>query len=232
MERKVIIGHLFKEQLNAYGDSFNIKVLSTRLQERGIPHEVREFSLDEELELEGCTLLYLGGGGQRETRLVLDFLRGEKEQLRDYLVRGGAMLATGSGYHIMGDRYPGSTEDIPGLGLLDMTNLPGEGKSGTVLLQGTLEKKPLELLGYLEDSIRPQHSYEALGEVDLEGETLAEGLKTRKFIGTSLHGPVLAKNKDLADLLLSWAVEETLGKIRQKPLRDSIESKLKKKGMK
>ena len=36
VEQTVILGHLCKEQMNAYGDNFNIQVLQTRLRERGI----------------------------------------------------------------------------------------------------------------------------------------------------------------------------------------------------
>lgn len=228
MEQTVILGHLCKEQMNAYGDSFNIQVLQTRLRERGIPVEVREYPLGEEASFTDCDLLYLGGGGQRETRLVLDFLRPRKELLREYLQCGGTMLATGSGYHIMGQSIPGE-EDIPGLGLLDMTLQPSLGRSREVLAEGNLDGKPLWVLGWLEDLVSCTHPYPPLGIIrEKEGER-PEGLVTRHFIGTSLAGPVLAKNKDLADQLLAWALEGKYGKLRLRPLRDPLENLLKKK---
>jgi CobQ-like glutamine amidotransferase family enzyme len=48
-----------------------------------------------------------------------------------------------------------------------------------------------------------------------------EGARAGRVIGTYCHGPVLARNPALADLLLGWAVGETLA-----PLDDGREEAL------
>jgi lipid II isoglutaminyl synthase (glutamine-hydrolysing) len=42
----------------------------------------------------------------------------------------------------------------------------------------------------------------------------AEGVVQGRIVGTYLHGPALARNPELADLLLGWAVGEPLPPLR------------------
>ena len=50
----------------------------------------------------------------------------------------------------------------------------------------------------------------------------SEGAVTGRVVGTYLHGPVLARNPALADLLLSWALPDT----ELAPLDDSASEEL------
>ena len=61
------------------------------------------------------------------------------------------------------------------------------------------------------------------------GSNGVEGVVTGKVVGTYLHGPALARNPALADLLLSWAVgplepldDTVIDELRRQRLSDAL----------
>ncbi|MDE5965127.1 MAG: glutamine amidotransferase, partial [Eubacterium sp.] len=59
-----------------------------------------------------------------------------------------------------------------------------------------------------------------------------EGVRYKNTFGTYSHGPVLPKNSQLADLLISKAVENKYGKTDLAPLDDTLEIKAQQQVMK
>lgn len=230
MENTLVIGHLFKEQLNAYGDAFNLQVLVQRLKERGIGSQVMEYTLGEELELSSCDLLYMGGGDPRSLRMVVDYLRGEGPEIQDYLEKGGVLLATGSSAGILGAEYLSGRERLPGLGLLEQVVKEDPGKAGSLRLEGTLGRRKFQLQGYAEALEVLSHEGTPLCQVERGGELRPVGFLQQGVVAVGLYGPVLALNKDLADHVLGLALEKRFGKVKLKPLGDALEQRMKKKG--
>ena len=64
------------------------------------------------------------------------------------------------------------------------------------------------------------------------GEDGTEGVRFLNTFGTYSHGPVLPKNPQLADLLISKALENKYGKADLKPLDDKLEALAQKQVMK
>ena len=64
------------------------------------------------------------------------------------------------------------------------------------------------------------------------GEDGTEGVRCKNTFGTYSHGPVLPKNPDFADLLISKAVENKYGKADLVPLDDTLEAKARAQVMK
>ena len=54
---KITVGHLFPDLLNLYGDSGNIAVLRHRLEMRGIEADIREYSIDDEINFEDIDII-------------------------------------------------------------------------------------------------------------------------------------------------------------------------------
>lgn len=226
MDRKIIIGHLFRDQLNSYGDGGNVDVLKKRLTERHIKVEVREYAINENIDFDEIDLIYMGGGKNREKRLVIDCLRDWTTELKEYIEQDKPILVTGTSLSIFGKACMNGEEEIPGLGILSLitTNLEEE-QEGHVQCESLLPEGNKTLIGYRQTNDSYMHDYKPLAK-DEDGQF--EGLVHRHFIGTSLHGPVLAKNSFLADILLSWACEKKLGNIRMINLSDQLENKLRK----
>ena len=122
-ESPLVIAHLFPDLLNLYGDRGNVTVLRMRCAWRGIPVEVRELHLNDEVDLSGVDLLFIGGGPDERQRIAYARLEALGDQLRDFVEEDGALLAICGGYQMLGLEVsdPLGTEGggtMRGLGLL------------------------------------------------------------------------------------------------------------------
>ncbi|KAF0092668.1 MAG: CobB/CobQ domain-containing protein glutamine amidotransferase [Fusobacteria bacterium] len=225
MDSKIVIGHLFKEQLNAFGDGGNVDVLKARLKERKIPVEIIEYAINENIDFDELDLIYIGGGRNREKRLVVDCLRGWSEELQEYIESGRPLFLTGSSLSMFGKASINDKEEIPGLGILDIVTVKLEDElEGQVVINSVVDGKEIALIGYQNIKETYLHDYDSLVN---KGDS-KEGLLHKGIIATSLHGPVLAKNSELADILIKRALEKKMGNLRLINLNDHIENKLKK----
>ncbi|MGH7869397.1 MAG: hypothetical protein ACREP9_17610 [Candidatus Dormibacteraceae bacterium] len=69
MER-LVVGWLYPELMNIYGDRGNILTLGQRARGRGLSFEVREIGLGPAANLEEVNLFFFGGGQDRDQELV------------------------------------------------------------------------------------------------------------------------------------------------------------------
>ena len=119
-----------------------------------------------------------------------------------------------SGFQVLGERFAlpdGSPHD--GLGLLDVRTV----RSRT-FIEGPVVTRPNHDLG-----LPPLSGYEShfgltelgpastplatleVGRGNTGAEPALDGAVSGRVLGTYLHGPVLARNPELADLLLAWS---------------------------
>ncbi|WP_101720924.1 MurT ligase domain-containing protein [Eggerthella timonensis] len=233
------IAHLFPDLLNLYGDGGNVRILEQRLRWRGIPVEVKRVNHGEAVDLSGVDLVMLGGGPDREQRLASDELMGMRDQLRAYVEDGGVLLAICGGYQILGHEWLLGDEVVKGLGIVDMTTERASGGSGdrlidNIVLTSPLAKRPV--VGYenhagrthLGAGVEPFGSVaSATGHGNNDADK-QDGVRYKNVVGTYLHGPLLAKNPEVADDLLARALDRLAARtgqpaIRLEPLDDAVE---------
>lgn len=65
-------------------------------------------------------IVLLGGGSDREQRIVCQNLRKIREQFRDYVEDNGVVIAVCGGYQLLGKYYQTDEGMIEGLNLLDI----------------------------------------------------------------------------------------------------------------
>jgi len=92
MERQIVIGHLFPELLNLYGDLGNITTLVKRCEWRGIEVTVENYTIGHAIPFSELDIILIGGGSDREQRLVCDYLRTMKDEIKDYIDNNGVLL--------------------------------------------------------------------------------------------------------------------------------------------
>ena len=215
-ESTVTIALLFPDLLGTYGDSGNALILAQRLRWRGIDCEVLTVRSGEAVPT-GCALYVVGGGEDMPQSLAARQLgAGTGTGALNRAVESGAVvLAVCAGLQIIGTTFVGPDGLVtPGLGLLDCTT--GHGRSqravGEVVVEAVSGLAIPTMTGYENHAgvttLGPQCS--PLGRVthgrgNNDGSGF-DGAWRGKVLGTYLHGPVLARNPALADLLLSWAV--------------------------
>lgn len=220
MERpKVRICSLYPELLNIYGDRGNVIAIARRARWHDLDPVVDEVKLGEPVDFAAYDLLLIGGGQDREQKILAADFAARGADLAAAVQDGLAVLAICGAYQLMGRYYrTGDGEMIPGLGIFDAwTEASGDRMIGNVVVETELLGTPRTIVGfenhsgktYLGPAARP------LGRVlkghGNNGRDGREGLVYRNAIGTYLHGSLLPKNPHIADWLLQRAMDRRYG---------------------
>ncbi|TFB99310.1 cobyric acid synthase [Cryobacterium adonitolivorans] len=195
---------LFPRLLDTNGDAANARVLAQRARWAGLPARIVLVHTIADLP-DAVDLVVIGSGTDTDLAAARDALGTLAEPLRAWLAGGVPVLAVGTGWELLS----------AGLGLADGSSVDGLG-----LVPGRASVLParvaddlvvdadgLRLLGF-ENHLRGYSGATAtLGAVAYgtgNGDG-TEGAVDGSFIGTHLHGPVLARNPQLADRMLGLA---------------------------
>ena len=213
MAEPVSIALLFPELLGTYGDGGNAAVLAQRLRWRDIPAEVLTVTASEAVPT-SCQIYLMGGGEDGPQALAVRELRAS-QALPRALDAGAAVMAVCAGYQLLGRQFLGP-DGLPhaGLGLLDCSTSRGKGprRVGELVVEADPALGLPALTGYENHAGVTALGPDAqpLGRVLVghgnDGGDGTEGVVSGHILGTYLHGPVLARNPALADLVLSWVV--------------------------
>lgn len=227
-ERTIRIAHLYPELLNLYGDSGNILVLRKRLEWRGIRPDVYEVHVGDTPSFTGVDIAFIGGGSDREQKIICDFLLEQKAELKAFVEDGGVLGAVCGGYQLLGESYLMGDEKVPGLELVDLYTDRGTPRIiGNIAIDSPVSPQPI--VGYENHGGRTHLGPDVtpLGRVlygrGNDGQTGYEGCQYKNVLGTYIHGPLLPKNPGVADWLLSRALERKYGDGRLEPLDDTEE---------
>jgi lipid II isoglutaminyl synthase (glutamine-hydrolysing) len=223
--------------MNIYADRGNLLVLEHRCAWRGIDFELTSSGLGEPLHADAHDLFYLGGGQDRDQRLCAeDLIETKREALHAAAARDAVILGVCGGYQLLGYSYTLGEDEIPGVGLLDVRTVRGDGPRliGNVAIEVSLgEENPAAgadgriLAGFENHGGRTYLGPDAhaLGRVikghGNDGRSGFEGSRNGNTIGTYLHGPLLPKNAWFADWLIAIALR--LDPSELIPLDDAFE---------
>ena len=227
-DMKITIGHLYPDLLNLYGDRGNIACLMKRCIWRGIEAETIEFNTGDQIDFSKLDIVLLGGGSDREQAIVCKSLLEIQSEFKDYVEDGGVVIAVCGGYQLLGKYYKTDQGMIEGLKLVDMSTEQGKGRLiGNIVMQSDLFDMPI--VGFENHGGRTTiGNNKPLGKVlsgyGNDGQSGEEGVVYKNVIGTYLHGPLLPKNPQLADLQIRRALAKKYGKkIELEKLDDSEE---------
>lgn len=187
---KIVIGYLYHDLLNLYGDSGNIKCLEYHLKEQGIDVEIRKMSLNDKKDFKKIDLLYIGSGTEDNIKLALEDLSKDKEGIKNYIESNKFILATGNSIEIFGKKIIDGDKNIKGLNIFSYVT-----KYGTRVVKDVIEKIDLidkEIVGF--------ENHSGSNELD---ELI---IKRHNFYGTYLVGPLLVRNPMLCSYLIKELV--------------------------
>ena len=206
------IALVYPDLLGTYGDGGNARVLAQRLTWRGIPARVVTVHLGTPLP-HSCAIYTLGGGEDAPQSLAAAELRAEGA-LAAAVDSGAAVLAVCAGLQVIGTRFRTADGFVDGVGLVDVETLSALASRavGELVVDAEPGRGLARLSGYenhagattLGPGVAP------LGRVasGVGNDGRFDGFVAGNILGTYMHGPVLARNPDMADLLLRWAVGE------------------------
>jgi CobQ-like glutamine amidotransferase family enzyme len=231
MELRLIA--LYPEQMNIYADRGNILFLRRRCEWRGIAFSYAAAGPGERLDPGAHDLIYIGGGQDRDQRMVAaDMVASKRDDLASAAGDGAVLLAVCGGYQLLGHSYQLGEERIPGLGLADLETIrePGPRLIGNVAIEADLGTGPHLIAGFENHGGRTYlgGGAQPLGRVvkgfGNNGRDSTEGVRDGNLLGTYLHGPLLPKNAWMADRLIQLALGRREGSEPQlAPLDDSLE---------
>jgi lipid II isoglutaminyl synthase (glutamine-hydrolysing) len=199
---------IYPDLLSTYGDRGNLLILARRAALRGLPVETSEVRSGQPLPSSGD--IYLIGGGEDGPQALAAERLSADGGLRRAVDAGAAVLAVCAGYQLFGASFFAKGAKCAGLDLLDLTSDRGPTRAvGEVRgdIDARLGLPPLtgfENHGgrtHLGPDVTPLAAVTA--GIGNDGRT--EGAWRGKILGTYAHGPALARNPAIADLLLKWA---------------------------
>lgn len=232
------IAHLYPDMLNLYGDRGNIIALTERMMARQIDVHTDAITMGKSFNADDYDILFIGGGQDFEQDVLLDDLKkGKDAEINKAIHNGTVMLAICGGYQMLGKYY--KTYDGKMLEYMGALDFYTEGKEERMIGNYAYKtKEGIEVVGFENHSGRTYlgKGVEPLGKMikgfGNNGEDGSEGVRFKNTFGTYSHGPVLPKNPDFADLLISKALEHKYGKSNLAPLDDSLEAKARAQVMK
>jgi CobQ-like glutamine amidotransferase family enzyme len=213
---------VYPDLLGTYGDGGNGTVLARRAAWRGLAVELLHAPSDEPLP---AAHLYCLGGGEDGPQVRAATLLGEDGALAGAVARGAAVLGVCAGFQLLGQTFPDARgRPQPGLGLLDVVTHKGRRRRAV----GEVVAEPFpdapRLPGALGGAVLPTLTgFENHAGVTTLGPGAAplarvvvgvgngggdgtEGAWHGTVVGSYLHGPLLARNAALADVVLGWAL--------------------------
>jgi CobQ-like glutamine amidotransferase family enzyme len=179
---------IYPDLLSTYGDQGNVLVVERRARQRGLDVARLDVRSDQPIPTSGDI----------------------------YLIGGAIVFSVCAGYQILGHEFINDLgQREPGLGLLDVVSVRGEGARcvGDVLgdIDPRLGLPPLtgfenhQGVTHLGPTARPLAQVR-FGNGNGTGDG-TEGAYNDTVFGTYMHGPVLARNPLIADLLLKLALD-------------------------
>ncbi|MFW6693014.1 type 1 glutamine amidotransferase [Streptomyces sp. MAR4 CNX-425] len=205
---------VYPDLLSTYGDQGNALVVERRARQRG--YDVARVDVRSDQPVPASADIYLIGGGEdRPQRLAAERLRRDGG-LNRAAANGAIIFSVCAGYQILGHEFINDLDrQEPGLGLLDVTS--GRGQHGRCVG---------DVLGDIDPQLGlPQltgfENHQGVTHLGPTAKPLArvrfghgngtgdgtEGAWNGSVFGTYMHGPVLARNPQIADLLIRLALE-------------------------
>ncbi|MDN6430904.1 type 1 glutamine amidotransferase [Corynebacterium flavescens] len=231
---KLTIGLVLPDVLGTYGDDGNALVLRQRARMRGLKAEILPIKLNEPVP-DSLDIYTLGGGEDTAQILAAEHLIADGGLSRA-AAAGHPVLAICAGLQVLGESFRASGRIVDGVGLIDATTAGmqeraiGEVAStptGTGItaeltepLTGFENHMGATILGPaaqpLGEITRGVGNADTNATADLRDGAMqrtAEGAVQGNVIATYMHGPALARNPQLADLLLAKAMGITLDEL-------------------
>jgi hypothetical protein len=198
---------LYPDLMSTYGDRGNLLILAHRARARGLAVQTYEVRSADAVPAHAD--LYLIGGGEdgpqalAAQRLISDGALGRAVD------SGSVVLAVCAGYQVLGESFYAKGDKCAGLGLLDVYSDRGETRAVGELAGAVDPRLALPTLTGFENHggrthLGPDAHPLARVTAGVGNDGVTEGAYRGTVLGTYCHGPALARNPALADLLLRW----------------------------
>jgi CobQ-like glutamine amidotransferase family enzyme len=216
-----------------YGDMGNILILKYRAEKRGIKVNIINISINDTFNPREYDIVFFGGGQDYEQSIVSqDLIDHKGNSIKDYIESEKVFLAICGGYQLLGNYYTTPEgEKLKGLGILDIYSEGGSVRfiGNTVIYNEIFNET---YVGFENHSGRTYiGNLKPLGKTIVgygnNGEDGYEGCIYKNTFCSYFHGSLLSKNPELADRLITTALNKKYENITLAPINDTYENKAK-----
>jgi CobQ-like glutamine amidotransferase family enzyme len=199
---------LYPDLMSTYGDRGNLLILAHRARGRGIAVDPVQVRSGQRLPEHGDVYL-LGGAEDGPQALAAQRLNADGG-LHRAAESGAVVFAVCAGYQLLGGSFFAKGEKHAGLTLLDLHSDRGPSRAVGELAGPIDPRLGLPTLTGFENHggrthLGPEVYPLARVTTGIGNDGSTEGAYRGRVLGTYSHGPALARNPALADLLLRWA---------------------------
>lgn len=223
------IGLVLPDVLGTYGDDGNALVLRQRARMRDIPAEIVRITLG--MEVPDDLGVYTIGGGEDTAQILAAEHLSTDGGLTRAAEAGRPMLAICAGLQVLGRSFRAAGREVSGVGIIDAATAPMAGRAiGELASTPSAAARELGLtepltgfenhlgativgpdaapLGKVNRGTgnADQHAAEVGKGSSEQAQLGVDGVVQGSVVATYMHGPCLARNPQLADLLLARAL--------------------------
>ncbi len=227
---------MYHDIMDLYGDKGNMMVLKKRCEDRNIHFHLETCGIGENKDLSSFDLVFLGGGADKEQISLIPDLLQRKDNIKKAIDEKTFILLICGGYQLFGQYYIAADgSQIEGLKFYDYytdTGKAGTRCIGNIIIDAKLDDLQTKIVGFENHGGQTLNVKHPLGKV-IQGfgnsfDAGYEGFYDGKILGTYLHGPLLPKNPDVADFVITKALQKRNPDFSQndlKPLDNTFEEK-------
>lgn len=228
--------YLYPDILELYGDFGNIQVIKYRLEKRNFNVIIDTYSMgDDAPNFNEYDLVFAGGGADQEQSILAEDLIKYKENIKDAVDNGVFFLLICGAYQLFGKYYKGVEGNIiPGLEIFDYYTESLEDRKkrciGNIVIDVNLNGNSTKVIGFENHGGQTYNVSSCFGKVLFGNgnkfENSEEGFFRNNVIATYLHGPLLSKNPELTDHIISYCLNRKYPdkEIILDPLNDEFEN--------
>ena len=233
--KELKILYLYPDILELYGDYGNIQVLKYRLEKRGYKAIIEKYSIgDKAPDFKNYDLVFAGGGADQEQSILAKDLIKYKDNIKEAVNNGVFFLLICGAYQLFGKYYKGVEGNIiPGLEIFNYYTEAIENRKkrciGNIVIEANLNGEKTKIIGFENHGGQTFDIDTPFGDVlfgngNKFGDS-KEGFSLKNVIATYLHGPLLSKNPELADYIISHCLNRKYNEdIKLEPLNDDFEN--------
>lgn len=187
---KIVIGHLYYDMMNLYGDSGNLNVIKHHLKEQGVNCEIKKLSNLEDIDFNKLDMLYIGSSTEENRDICLKDLLKYKDDINKFIESNKFILSTGNSMYLFGKE---------GLNIFDYSVNTSKRIVKEVVTKCNFCNN--DIYGFINTS--DNVSYNNVNHLFTD-----EGIHYNNFYGTYLIGPLLVRNYEftkyfIKELILS-----------------------------
>ena len=233
--KELKILYLYPDMLELYGDYGNIQVLKYRLESRGYSCVIDRYSLEDIApDFTKYDLVFAGGGADIEQNILSNDLIKYKENIKQAIDEGVFFLLICGAYQLFGKYYKDVEGNIiNGLEIFPYYTEAIEDRKkrciGNIVVDVNLNGNSSKVIGFENHGGQTFDISSPFGKVLVgNGNKFNdefEGFFQKNIIATYLHGPLLAKNPELADYIIKYCLDRKYDEnLSLEPLNDNFEN--------